>query len=177
MFIEEERRSKEKIPALEIYTDGSLKKLGPHITCGGWAFLAIREHKLFYEGSGYEANTTNQRMELTAIAEGLKYATEIRRPNEKVIFYSDSAYAINCYEQEWYLKWQDNGWKNSKKESVANQDLWLEIIPYFNSQKYPDNVIINILIIFGTLLKKFRDMRKYFGTKNVTLSPKIKLNI
>jgi len=136
MFIEEERRSKEKIPALEIYTDGSLKKLGPHVTCGGWAFLAIRENKLFYEGSGYEANTTNQRMELTAIVEGLKYATEIRRPNEKVIFYSDSAYAINCYEQEWYLKWQDNGWKNSKKESVANQDLWLEIIPYFNNFWY-----------------------------------------
>lgn len=136
MFIPEERRSKEKIPTVEIYTDGSLKKLGSTMTFGGWTFLVIRNNKLFYDMSGSEYSTTNQRMELTAIAEALRYIESERRPNERVILYSDSAYAINCYDQEWYIKWQENGWQNSKKEPVANQDLWLEIIPYFDNFWY-----------------------------------------
>jgi ribonuclease HI len=45
--------------------------------------------------------------------------------------YTDSAYLHNCYTQGWYKNWQKNGWRNSKKESVANQDLWEMLIPYF----------------------------------------------
>ena len=131
----EERRSREKIINLEIYTDGSLKKLG-NITFGGWSFIAIRDGQEIYHAADGEPKTTNQRMELEAIRQGLKYASSIRRPNEKVVIYSDSAYAINCYLKEWYIKWQSNGWINSSNKPVNNQDLWYEIIPYFDNFWY-----------------------------------------
>lgn len=131
-----ERRSKEKIIHLEIYTDGSLKKTGQSSTFGGWCYIVVRDSKEIYYASGNEYNTTNQRMELLAIANALKYIKTIRRKSEKVVIYSDSAYAINCYLQEWYINWQSNGWVNSKKEDVANKDLWREIIPFFDDFWY-----------------------------------------
>lgn len=75
-------------------------------------------------------------MELLAIRNALEFAQKNRHPNEKVVIYSDSAYAINCYLQEWYINWQSNGWTNSKGEDVANQDLWIEIVPYFDNFWY-----------------------------------------
>ena len=59
-----ERRSKERIPTIEIYTDGSLKKSGQIMTFGGWAFVASRDTKEIYSAAGSEYGTTNQRMEL-----------------------------------------------------------------------------------------------------------------
>jgi ribonuclease HI len=130
-----EKRSREKIMTLDIYTDGSLKKIGTS-TYGGWSFIAVRDNNSVSENSGGELNTTNQRMELTAIAEALKFASANREHNEKVIIHSDSAYAINCYLQEWYLNWEQNGWLNSSKNPVANQDLWYQIVPYFDNFWY-----------------------------------------
>lgn len=130
-----ERRSKERVLNLEIYTDGSLKKINKH-TFGGWGFVAVRDNTIVESMAGNEKNTTNQRMELLAIVEALKYAFAVRRPNEKIIIYSDSAYAINCFEQDWYLGWLSNGWINSKGQPVANQDLWEKIIPYFDNFWY-----------------------------------------
>ena len=126
-----EKRSKEKIIPLEIYTDGSLKKMGQQSTFGGWAFCVVRDSKELYHKSGSVGMTTNQRMELLAILEALKYAQNIRQRLEKVIIYSDSAYAINCYLKEWYVQWQNNGWRNASKQPVANQDLWEKLIPFF----------------------------------------------
>ena len=131
----EERRSREKVINLEVYTDGSLKKLGAK-TFGGWSFIVLRDNQKVYEASGSEYDTTNQRMELEAIRQALKYVSTIRRINEKVMIYSDSAYAINCYTQAWYLKWMYNGWVNANKKTVSNQDLWIDIIPYFDSFWY-----------------------------------------
>lgn len=136
MLKEEERRSKEHIIHLEIYTDGSCKKVGRIMTCGGWAFIAVQDGKEIYEAAAGEKDTTNQRMELMAIRKALEYAASVRRNNERVTVYSDSAYAINCYLQEWYVKWQSNGWCNAAKKPVANQDLWIEIIPYFDNFWY-----------------------------------------
>ena len=132
----EQRRSKEKIINFEIYTDGSLKKMGASTTFGGWAFIVLQDNKKIYYASGSEVNTTNQRMELEAVNQALQYITTARRVNEKTIIYSDSAYIINCYNQEWYINWMNNGWVNAKKEPVANQDLWLKIIPYFDNFWY-----------------------------------------
>lgn len=129
---ETQRRSKEKIIDYEIYTDGSLRRLGKNMTFGAWGFIVVKSNCEIYEASGSEYNTTNQRMELEAIVQGLKYISTIRRPNERIIIYSDSAYAINCYKQEWYIKWLENGWINSKKETVANKDQWIQLIPYFD---------------------------------------------
>ena len=131
-----EKRSKEKIETLESYTDGSLKKMGQRSTFGGWAFYVIRNGTDIYHKSGSVGMTTNQRMELLAILEALKYAQTVRKKGEKVIIYSDSAYAINCYLKEWYSTWQINGWRNANKQPVANQDLWEEIIPFFDNFWY-----------------------------------------
>lgn len=131
-----ERRSREKIIPLEIYTDGSLKKMGKNLTFGGWAFYAVRDGCNFFHDSGGCAMTTNQRMELQAIYEALLFAQKFRNRSEKVIIYSDSAYAVNCYLQEWYIKWQDNGWLNANKEPVANKDLWMKIVPFFDNFWY-----------------------------------------
>ena len=74
--------------------------------------------------SGRERDTTNNRMELMAVIEGLK---ALKRPC-KVDIYSDSAYVVNAFEQNWIGKWVKNGWKNSAKAEVANSDLWKELI-------------------------------------------------
>ena len=117
----QEKRSKAQIAQLEIYTDGSCKKLGTNATFGGWSFIALRGGERIYE---------------LAIRNALEFAQKNRHPNENVIIYSDSAYAINCYTQEWYTRWQHNGWTNSKGEDVANIDLWVDIIPYFDNFWY-----------------------------------------
>ena len=131
-----EKRSNRGIITLKIYTDGSLKKAGQSTTFGGWAYVAIRDCQQIAGDTGSERDTTNQRMELLAIIKGLEYAKEHRQSNEQVIIYSDSAYAINCYLQNWHEKWLANGWVNSNKRPVANQDLWEQIIPFFNNFWY-----------------------------------------
>lgn len=145
-----ELHSKSRLIEIEIYTDGSLKKVGQKLTFGGWGFIVIKDSKKIYYETGSETDTTNQRMELKAIVEALKYAQSIRRNTEKVVIYSDSAYAVNCYNQEWYTKWLTNGWVTSTNKEVANRDLWEEIIPYFDNFWYTfkkvkghDNVMWN----------------------------------
>ena len=133
---EVQRRSKEKIIDLEIYTDGSLKRRGHSMTFGAWGFIVVQDGKEIYEACGTKYDTTNQQMELEAVIQALEYITSIRRPNERIAIYSDSAYIINCYNEEWYVKWMMNGWVNSKKENVANRDQWQQIIPYFDNFWY-----------------------------------------
>ena len=103
-----------------IYTDGACSgNPGP----GGWG--AILEFKgIEKEISGFEANTTNNRMELTAAGKALSLLKE----DCIVKLYSDSAYLVNGFQQKWILGWQKNGWKNSKKEPVLNSDLWKELV-------------------------------------------------
>ena len=132
----QERRSQASMMKLEIYTDGSCKKMGSTMTFGGWSFIALRGGAQIHAEAGSEYGTTNQRMELLAIRNALDFAQKNRHTNEEVVIYSDSAYAINCYNQEWYTTWQRNGWVNSKGEDVANQDLWIPIIPYFDNFWY-----------------------------------------
>ncbi|MFZ5639995.1 MAG: ribonuclease HI [Bacillota bacterium] len=103
-----------------VYTDGACSgNPGP----GGWgAILMYGGHQK--EISGYVAETTNNRMELTAAIEALKM---LREPCE-VELYSDSAYLVNAFLQNWLDKWQKNGWRNSQKQPVENQDLWQELL-------------------------------------------------
>jgi ribonuclease HI len=49
--------------------------------------------------------------------------------------YSDSAYVVNCFQQNWIRNWQRNGWKNSKKEPVENQDLWKKLLDAMSMHK------------------------------------------
>lgn len=132
-----DRRSKERIPTIEIYTDGSCKRTGRYSTFGGWAFVVVvADGKEIYNASGSVYGTTNQRMELQAVIEALNYAQSIRRGSERVIVYSDSAYIINCYRKEWYIRWEKNGWINARGEGVINRDLWQQITPFFDNYWY-----------------------------------------
>ena len=102
-----------------IYTDGACSgNPGP----GGWAAILIAGNYR-KELSGGEANTTNNRMELAGVINGLRALT---RPCNVTIF-SDSAYVVNAFNQNWIDKWMTNGWKNSAKAEVANSDLWKEL--------------------------------------------------
>ncbi len=92
---------------------------------------------LFYrdkmkEISGGEDNTTNQRMELTAVVEALR---ALKVSGWDVVVYSDSAYIVNAFGQDWIGRWQKNGWKNSKKEDVANQDLWKSLLAFMSKNR------------------------------------------
>jgi len=102
------------------YTDGACShNPGP----GGWAAVLIYKgrEKAF---SGFEPETTNNRMELTAVLEALK---ALKEPCE-VDIYTDSAYIHNAFEKGWIERWQRNGWKTAAKQPVENQDLWLGIL-------------------------------------------------
>lgn len=103
-----------------IYTDGACSgNPGP----GGWACVLQYGGKQ-KELAGAAADTTNQRMELQAALEALKALNQPCR----VTLYSDSAYLINAFERHWLDNWQRNGWLNSKKQPVENQDLWQALL-------------------------------------------------
>ncbi len=105
---------------LDIYTDGGCHSISG---MGGWAAIIYDDSKPT-EISGHETNTTNQRMELRAAIEAMKYVDE----SSQVRLFSDSAYVINGMNQQWHLKWEKNGWKNAKKKPVENPDLWKELV-------------------------------------------------
>ncbi len=110
-----------------IYTDGACSgNPGP----GGWAAILIAGNYR-KELSGGEANTTNNRMELEGVINGLRALT---RPCN-VTIYSDSAYVVNAFNQNWLDKWMKNGWKNSAKAEVANSDLWKELVVLTTTHK------------------------------------------
>ena len=104
---------------VEIFTDGACKgNPGP----GGWgALLRMGRHEK--ELSGSEADTTNNRMEMTAVIRALEALIE---PCE-VVIHSDSRYVIDGMTQ-WVHGWQRKGWINSSKKPVRNADLWHELI-------------------------------------------------
>ena len=110
---------------IEIYTDGSATK-----SRSGWGFVAVKNNEIIYQKSGVEyIGDTNQMMELIAALEACKWATN--QHYDDIIIYSDSAYLVNCYNDKWFVKWENNNWKNSKNEPVANIDLWKQLIMYF----------------------------------------------
>jgi ribonuclease HI len=106
-----------------VYTDGACSgNPGP----GGWAWAVAPDGAR--RASGGERMTTNQRMELTAVLEALlALSPELaeRRPVEVV---SDSTYVVNCFRDKWYVRWQANGWRNARKQPVANADLWKPLV-------------------------------------------------
>lgn len=113
---------------IEVYTDGACSgNPGP----GGWGSVLIyqgREKEL----SGFELNTTNNRMELTAVIHGL---TALKTTAVPVTVYTDSKYIVDAINQHWIDNWQARNWRNSAKQPVANRDLWEQIIILNNKFK------------------------------------------
>lgn len=105
---------------VDIYTDGACSgNPGP----GGWGAI-LRSGEYVKELSGGDTNTTNNRMELTALIEAL---SALRFPC-RVTVYSDSKYVIDALKLGWAKKWKANGWMRNKKEKALNPDLWDKLL-------------------------------------------------
>ena len=109
-----------------IYTDGACSgNPGP----GGWgAILEWQGHEK--ELSGGEAQTTNNRMELTAVLTALSL---LKEPCT-VELYSDSKYVVDAIDKGWLYGWQKKGWIKADKKPVLNVDLWQQLLPLLARQ-------------------------------------------
>ena len=120
---------------IEIFTDGACKgNPGP----GGWGAI-LRYGTAEKEISGGESNTTNNRMEISAVLEALKC---LKEPCE-VTLYSDSQYVCNAISKGWAKKWKSNNWMRTKTEPALNSDLWKEVLELCDKHK------INIVWVRG----------------------------
>jgi ribonuclease HI len=111
---------------LVIYTDGACSgNPGP----GGWAWAVAPTGEP--NRSGGEARTTNQRMEIHAVLDALDAHRAVADDHGgpmPIEIVSDSTYVVNCFRDGWWVRWERNGWRNSKREPVANVDLWQPLI-------------------------------------------------
>ena len=112
--------------SLKIYTDGGCSgNPGP----GGWAYvivqLSFQGENVIAEKLGAEKNTTNNRMELSAVIESLRALKTMNAPRQ-IAVYTDSQY-VQKGITEWIHGWKRNSWRTSDKKPVKNQDLWVEL--------------------------------------------------
>ena len=112
---------------IEIYTDGSsLGNPGP----GGWGVLIIKNEELGIKNDieigGGEKDTTNNKMELQAAIEALKYMHKHKK-DHTVTIHADSSYVLNGITS-WIFGWEKNGWRTANKKPVMNKELWQEFI-------------------------------------------------
>ena len=112
---------------VDIYTDGACRG-NPGI--GGWGAVLVyrgREKEL----SGGERETTNNRMELTAVIEAL---AALKEPCE-VTLTSDSKYVIDALERGWAKSWREHGWKKADKSAALNPELWERLLTLTEKHK------------------------------------------
>ena len=105
---------------VELYTDGACSG---NPGAGGWGSILVYKGKE-KELSGFCAETTNNRMELTAVIAGLK---ALKEPCE-VDLTTDSKYVADALLLGWAKSWQENGWKKKDKKPALNADLWEELL-------------------------------------------------
>lgn len=106
---------------IEIYTDGGcLGNPGP----GGWAYVLKADGAFEKESSGSERDTTNNRMELTAVIEALKACRPLGA--KAIVINTDSQYVKNGITS-WIKKWKVNGWRTAAKDPVKNKEYWVEL--------------------------------------------------
>jgi ribonuclease HI len=111
------------IATVTVYTDGACSgNPGP----GGWAWAVAPDGEP--RASGGDPRTTNQRMEVTAVLEAVQAL-----PGPLHVM-SDSTYVVNCFRDKWWVAWQRNGWRNSRRQPVANRDLWEPLVDLVNAR-------------------------------------------
>jgi ribonuclease HI len=104
-----------------IFSDGACSgNPGP----GGYGTI-LRFGDVQKELSGGSADTTNNRMELTGVIEGLK---ALKEPCD-VVLTTDSKYVVDSITKKWVYSWQKNGWKKADKKPALNVDLWQQLLP------------------------------------------------
>ena len=110
-----------------IYTDGGCSgNPGP----GGWAYVMVTQtyqgEQIIAKNSGAEINTTNNKMELTAVIMALRELKTMGEAPRQITVFTDSQY-VQKGITEWIHKWKRNLWKTSDKKPVKNRELWLEL--------------------------------------------------
>ena len=119
---------------VQVYTDGGCRGNQARTNVGAWAcYLVYGQHTR--EHYAAERNTTNNKMELMGAIMGLR---SVKNKNVGVDLYTDSAYVYNGINQ-WVYGWLKRGWVNSKKEPVANKELWLALLE--EKKKFADLTI------------------------------------
>lgn len=128
---------------INLYTDGACSTNGTW-SGGAGLYVELDEEKQYYYMGASE--TTNNIMELKAFQFALHYGLYYGDVETKVNIYTDSAYIVNCLAQKWYVRWEQNGWRNSKKEPVANKEIWEDILSLYRKLTFHD---LNIYKVKG----------------------------
>ncbi|MDP7319882.1 MAG: ribonuclease H [Bacteriovoracaceae bacterium] len=111
--------------AFALFTDGACRgNPGP----GSFAYMIQSgvDGSLLYEAAQVSSLTTNNKMELKAIIEGLKYLSEHYTPMHQIFVYTDSKYAVDGIKS-WVRGWKKRGWKKADKKSPENLELWQQL--------------------------------------------------
>ena len=106
-----------------LYTDGACQ---PNPGQGGWGYVLKPEIGKEVEGAGGVADTTNNRMELQAVLEGLIYFSTIGTLDDVCVIYSDSKYLLDGLS-DWSFRWEKNNWCKKNDKPVMNVDIWKDI--------------------------------------------------
>lgn len=112
---------------IDIFTDGACSGNPGQ---GGWGAV-LRYHGTEKELSGGEPETTNNRMELTAVIEAL---SALKEPCA-VTLTSDSKYVIDAVTKGWVYSWKKNGWRKADKKPALNVDLWEKLLPLLDKHR------------------------------------------
>lgn len=129
------------MPAIvRIHTDGACSGNQNEENIGGWG--AVLEYDAATPGGdpahyekvlwGGELNTTNNRMEMTALLAAFR---ALKKPNLTIEVFCDSAYLMDCFREKWYANWLTNGWKTKSKKPVENRDLWEALLPFIDEHE------------------------------------------
>ena len=146
---------------VNIYTDGACSGNQNDNNIGGWGcVLEFGEHRK--ELHGGEVDTTNNRMELTALISALEC---LKEKNLALDIFSDSSYLVNCFRSKWYVKWQQNGWKNSAKQPVENRLLWERLLSLLEGQS-PSFYLVKGHLNLGWTEEKLRPHFEKFKSHN-----------
>lgn len=107
-----------------VFTDGACSgNPGP----GGWAWAEAPDGAVWARGAA--PHTTNQRMEIAAALEAVR-----AHPAGALEIVSDSTYVVNCFRDRWWEGWLRRGWVSSKRQPVANRDLWEPLIELYRDR-------------------------------------------
>ena len=119
---------------INMHTDGACTgNPGP----GGFAAILVSEEMDFHATvTGGDPDTTNNRMELSAVIEAIKLVNSVPEfQHSHLTIHSDSQYVTNAFNQKWIEGWRSNNWRTSKKQPVLNQDLWLSLLEEINPHR------------------------------------------
>lgn len=154
---------------VRIFTDGACSENpGP----GGWAavFNTDKDCKVL---QGHDVQTTNNRMELTAIVKAMEKVYNNGKAKNIYELYSDSAYVVNAVNHSWVDAWEKNGWKTTRSKDIKNKDLWQRYVEVRNGLKAKD-IELEIKKVKGHAGNSFNEYADKIAKEEVLKAKKIR---